>query len=138
MYQIVKDGVIEQAPSTAAQFDQMMSKLGPVQDEHVWKCENEMGTFLAVFMPGKRWIHLDYTPSKGEKVPDAILSILAGQAHAELVGPRWIRFEYRSDEKAIAAVGSSMEIDETITVSLAGAIHEGTECTIKVGVKANR
>ena len=133
MYQTVKAAVIQQDPSTAAEFDRMMSKLGPVQNEHVWKCENQEGTFLAAFVPAKRWIYLDYTPSKAEKVPDAILTILATQAHAEPVGPRCIRFEYRSDEKAIAAFGTSEEIDETITVSLAGAIHEGTECTIKLG-----
>jgi hypothetical protein len=135
MYQTIKVAVIQRPPATAAEFDRLMSTLGPVQQEHVWKCESEAGSCLAVFIPAKRWIHLDYTPPKAERVPDALLSILAAKAHAEPVGPRWIRFEYRSDEDTIAALGSSVEIDETITVSLTGAIHEDTQCTIKLGVQ---
>lgn len=135
-YQAVKAAVLLNKPSTAAEFDRIMSGLGLTQDEHVWKCEGPDGNFLTAFIPGKRWIHLDYAPSKSEKVPDAILSILAARAHAEPAGPRWIQFEYKSDEKTLAALKSQDVIEETITVSLADAIYEGTQCTIKLGAKA--
>ena len=134
-YQLVKGAVLEQEPSTAAEFDRMMSKLGLSQDGHIWKCENAEGTLLVGFSP---WLHLDYTPNKPEKVPDALLSILAARAHAQPAGPHWINFEYQSDKSTIAAFKSSAEITETITIDLVGGIYEGTQCTIKMNAKAPR
>jgi hypothetical protein len=133
MYQIVKTTVLEKEPSTASDFDRLMTPLGLTQDQHVWKCETESGTMLTAFIGGKRWVTIDYSPNKAEKVPDAILSILAAQGHAEVVGPRAVRFQLRSNEAEIAALGSSAEVDEYVTVSLASAVHEDTQCTVKFG-----
>ena len=81
-----------------------------------------MGAF---FMPDRRWVVMTYTPPlKGQKIPDAVLSTLATIGHAEVVGPRVIQYHYRSDEKVIAALGSSAEVDEYVTVTLAGGEHE--------------
>lgn len=135
MYQIVRTAVLEKEPSTASEFDRLIAPLGLTQDGHVWKCETENGTLLTTFIGAKRWVTIDYTPNKAEKVPEAILSILAKQGHAEIVGPRAVRFQLRSDEAEIAALGSSAEVNEYVTVSLAGAVHEDTQCTIKLGVR---
>src|SRR5262245_37273423 len=70
MYQIVKAALLEHEPATAAEFDRIMSKLGPAKNQNVWECETEEGTFLAVFVGAKRWVQLDYTPKKAEKIPD--------------------------------------------------------------------
>lgn len=92
MYQTIKIAVIQHPPATADEFNGILSKLGPVQVEGapLWNCENETGSFSAVYFADKRWVHLDYAPGKAEKVPDALLTILAAKAHAEPVGPRWI------------------------------------------------
>jgi hypothetical protein len=137
-YQIVKSGILEQKPSTVAEFDRMMSGLGLTHDGAVWKCETAEGTFLASFIGGKQWIHLEYTPNKPEKVPDSLLSILADRAHVKPVGPHWIEFEYHSDESAIASFKSPYEFNETITINLVGGIYEGTQCTIMWKAKATR
>src|SRR5262245_25675013 len=70
MYQIVKAAVLEREPAIAAEFDRIMSKLGPAKNQNVWECETEEGTFLAVFVGAKRWVQLDYTAKKAEKIPD--------------------------------------------------------------------
>lgn len=133
MYETVKVAVLEKEPSTEPEFARVMSSFGLSQDQHVWKCEAESGTMLTAFIGAKRWVTIYYTPSKAEKVPDAILTVLATQGHAEVVGPRAVRFQLRGNEADIATLGSSAVIDEYITVSLAGAIHEDTQCTIKFG-----
>ncbi len=135
-YQAVKAGILQQVPTTVEEFDRMMSGMGLTHDDAVWKCETAEGAFVAQFIG--RWIHLDYTPNRPEKVPDALLSILAARAHAEPVGPHWIRFEYRSDEDMIAAYKSPYDFNETITVDLVGGIYTGTECRIGLKAKATR
>lgn len=142
-YQTVKLGVLQQEPSTGAEFDRMMSSLGLTEyapGDHVWKCENADGTFIASLVPGHQnmWINIDYSPNKPEKVPDALLSILAARAHAEPVGPHWMKFEYHSDESAIEAYKSRDEFDETITINLVGGIYEETQCLIKLRAKVTR
>jgi len=138
MYALVKAGVLQQEPSTFAAFDKMMSGLGLTKDEHVWKCENADGTFIAAIVPGKQWINLEYSANKPERVPDALLAILAAHAHAEPVGPHSMRFEYHSDAKEVAAFGSPDELDETITVDLVGGVYLDTQCRITLNGKATR
>lgn len=90
---------------------------------------------ISTFIGANRWVSIVYLPKKSERVPDAILSMLAAQGHAEVIGPDAVRFQLRGNEDEIARLGSSAEVDEYVTVSLAGAIHEDTQCTIKLGTK---
>ncbi len=137
MYFTVKAAVLRKEPSTEAEFAKLMSSIGLTQDQHVWKCETASGASMGAFFMGapKRWVMMTYTPSKAEKIPDAILSVLAKIGRAEVVGPRVVRFYMRSNEADIAALGSSAQVDEYITVTLAGGEHEETGCTIKLGVR---
>src|SRR5262245_47364490 len=140
MYFTVKAAVIQKEPSSAADFDRLMSSIGLTQDQHWWKCETADGASMgAFFMPEKRWVMLTYTPPlKGQRIPDAILSTLATIGRAEVVGPRVIQYHYRSDDKVIAALGSTAEVDEYVTVTIAGGEHEETGCTIKLGVRSSK
>lgn len=52
-YQVVKVAASQKEPATAADLDEMMSKLGPIQAEHAWGCANEEGTFLSVKYTGQ-------------------------------------------------------------------------------------
>ena len=131
MYQTVKIAVLQKEPHSEAEFASIMSSLGLTQDQHVWKCETAEGTMLTVFLGAKRWVTIDYTPNKAERVPDAILSILSTQGQAEILGPSAVRFHLLSNQAEIAALGAAAAIDEYVTVSLAGAIHQDTQCTVK-------
>jgi len=130
-YELVKTACLMEEPSSEEGASRMMSGFGLEQHGTTWKCHSESGDFIASYLPAKRWVFLDYTPAKGQRVPDVLLTTLAAASRFEFVGPSWVRFDLKAETPQRTKSGSSAVVVETVTIGFATGEHEDTQCTVR-------